>query len=213
MADFLKMQVAAWNSGDLPINACVNTLTFRRNIIDANAGNNDQQLVDDLWAIYNNANWTFAGCDRLSVKAYDMEDTAGGVAGGNGPVAMKEGATIARATAGVREVALCLSFRGGVNTARQRGRIYLGPLGYNDTDSARPEVSLITNALNLATAFSNLGGVDIDWCVHSPTTRAGSLDLGPSTHPVKLAWVDDAWDTQRRRGLRPLARTTRAFDE
>jgi hypothetical protein len=39
-----------------------------------------------------------------------------------------------------------------------------------------------------------------DWVVYSPTDDA--------YHEVANGWVDNAWDTQRRRGYKPTSRTT-----
>jgi hypothetical protein len=61
---------------------------------------------------------------------------------------------------------------------------------------------MMTLALNYADALSALGGIDVDWVVHSPTHDTNTK--------VKEAWVDDEWDTQRRRGQRATKRITRA---
>lgn len=115
------------------------------------------------------------------------------------------------------EVAVCLSFRGtilaGEVAARRRGRVYVGPLNIGATEflgadgHARPAVAL-QEALVLGAQRmkDNLLTDGITWGVYSPTTRgilsAASAGFVPITH----VWVDDAFDTQRRRGSAPTAR-------
>lgn len=108
------------------------------------------------------------------------------------------------------EVALCLSFHGtfesGEPNARRRNRIYLGPFTEADNDSSTDNISRPSAGLlaDIDDAASNLliasgGSAAWQWDVYSPTEDA--------SHAVVAGWVDNAWDTQRRRGRRPTART------
>lgn len=110
------------------------------------------------------------------------------------------------------EVACCLSFEGtqqsGVNQARRRGRIYLGPLSVsaNGVTSVTPFVSRPSNTFRAAVlvAAENLRQALLPsgiWSVFSPRTFP---EAGATAEIVRF-WVDDAWDTQRRRGVRALA--------
>lgn len=119
------------------------------------------------------------------------------------------------------EVALALSFRAdpyvvGVPQARQRGRIYVGPLnvtalasGPGPNDHSIPHTNLV-GAMNgagvaLGLAMSAGGG---KWVIHSPAQTA---TLGAVYNSVvHSCWVDNAFDTQRRRGNAPTLRTTAA---
>jgi len=106
-----------------------------------------------------------------------------------------------------REVALCLSFQAvrlsGFPQTRRRGRVYIGPLGTNasafNLGDARPAQTLINvlkekgSRLSSALEFS-------DWSIFSVVTGA--------LLPVNDGWVDNAFDTQRRRGLDPTVRNT-----
>lgn len=100
------------------------------------------------------------------------------------------------------EVALCLSFVAGFNLPRRRGRIYLGPL--NDQAFAlngRPEAALISDLAAKGDdllAYSTFP--DLFQVVISPTAQAAEQVTG--------GWVDNAFDTQRRRGVAPTSRTT-----
>lgn len=97
-----------------------------------------------------------------------------------------------------RETAVCLSFYADRNEKSRRGRLYLPmsitSLGY----AARPGGATMTRALSIGTKLAALGGLDVDWVVYSRTKAAH--------YKVTDCWVDDEWDTQRRRGLRPTTR-------
>lgn len=104
------------------------------------------------------------------------------------------------------EVACCLSFRGvlvsGQPPARRRGRVYLGPLGRSVMENetvARPGAPFRSAVLaayeDAWTALTTAGNVHEVW---SPTSSQG--------HTVVQAWTDNAFDTQRSRGVRATAR-------
>ena len=108
------------------------------------------------------------------------------------------------------EVALCLSFQGaavsGANQARRRGRLYIGPF-FNTatviTSSGDPNVASngLAQTMQSCGAFllaASEAAADWSWAVYSPTNgSAVAVDNG---------WVDNAWDTQRRRGKAPSSR-------
>lgn len=102
------------------------------------------------------------------------------------------------------EVSVCVTLEGAAPvTPRRRGRFYLGPLNSSTnvlvpgstTDPARPN---ITGAQSVgfvaAAACTQLATqVDVPWCIRS--TR-------PAENYVRIVggYVDNAFDTQRRRG-------------
>lgn len=143
-----------------------------------------------------------AGTREITVTAYDAEGPAP-----HPPLATKvlnPGA--APGAGGPRELALCLSFYGGENTPRKRGRLYI-PLfvpgiGYG---APRPDATARAKVGALVPIFTGLGGVDVDWCVWSRTNQAA--------YSVTNWWVDDEWDVQRRRGLKPSTRLTGTTSE
>lgn len=107
-----------------------------------------------------------------------------------------------------QEVSICLSFQGdrisGVSQARRRGRLYLGPLrsAVVDTSTGRPTSSfleVIQLAGNGLLADSN-AAAEWSWVIRSQRDNANV--------PVTNGWVDNAFDTQRRRGLTPTSRLT-----
>jgi len=106
-----------------------------------------------------------------------------------------------------QECAICLSFQGartpGFPQARRRGRIYLGLWGTNANTSGRPTAALITNITTAAATFKAAVAAladPIDWAIWS------TVDQAPVA--VDNGWVDNVWDTQRRRGLLETSRTT-----
>lgn len=115
------------------------------------------------------------------------------------------------------EVALCASFWGVANRPRTRGRVYLGPWGNHASGAGTsgrsiPIVGLrqsiaasFGRMINVAASTANLavfsrGVYQIDGVVQPVTSQLYTV--------VTDGWVDDAWDTQRRRGQDATTRTT-----
>lgn len=105
------------------------------------------------------------------------------------------------------EVALCLSYaadiESGQKAARRRGRIYLGPLCTYASDgatgaTARPNVNVIANMKVAAETLSD-GPVGTQWCVWSRVANTYAI--------ITHGYIDNAFDTQRRRGPDPTTRT------
>ena len=128
------------------------------------------------------------------------------------------------------EVSVCLSLVGlnesGANMRRRRGRVYIGPLQIVTGDQPMVPGTLVTT---LANAGANLMvNPAYALCVYSRYTHYGvpvGRNIGeknsagdpvfeeipdalPSSFvPVTGVYVDNAWDIQRRRGLKPTVRT------
>jgi hypothetical protein len=100
-----------------------------------------------------------------------------------------------------REMACCLSFYGGPNAPRNRGRLYVPAflVFSGTTPGVRPTDTIRDKVGELAPILAGLGGINVDWIVWSPTNTAATK--------VDHWFVDDEWDVQRRRGLRPTTRT------
>lgn len=118
-------------------------------------------------------------------------------------------------TALVEEAAITLSFRGSYGSrvefgpgtrprAHVRGRIFLGPLNTTpltvDATTGRTLISsgVRTTITTAAAALRSAG--DVTWSVWSRRDKA--------FYAVTVGWVDNAFDTQRRRGPAATARTT-----
>lgn len=88
--------------------------------------------------------------------------------------------------------------------ARRRGRLYVGPLTATcqaqDAVTFRSYVGTPVRNTITAAAKDLMDLPDIEWAVWSRVD-------GNALKAVE-AWCDDAFDTQRRRGERPVARTT-----
>lgn len=140
------------------------------------------------------------------VKYYDMED-----AEPRAPI-LQDTFNLASAPSGSplpTEVSLCVSFQGpkqsGIPQARRRGRNYLPFLDTGTIQlDGRPDAGVITNAIawgqNLLD-FSQTGGAPT-WVVNS--TYGEPLEF---TTVVTEGWVDNEFDTQRRRGRPATARS------
>lgn len=144
-------------------------------------------------------NWT--------LKAYALEDPKP-----RQPVITYTGQASPLATAGLpSEVALVLSFQAaqesGEIPARRRNRVYLGPFGSTANNSiGRPENDLVATMLfaGKQLILEQAASVRWAWVAYSPTTDEANT--------ITNGWVDNAWDTQRRRGLYYSARGSFSAD-
>ncbi|MGC1953876.1 MAG: hypothetical protein WA970_15165 [Gammaproteobacteria bacterium] len=108
------------------------------------------------------------------------------------------------------EVALCLTLNGAppVNP-RRRGRIYIGPLVDNPNVivpstafiPARPNMTGTSLVFSLTTHAATLAAQNqaMKWCIFSQTPS-------PNLVPIVGGYVDNAFDSQRRRGPDPSLR-------
>lgn len=169
----------------------------------------------DLAALYGSwSNWRGIGYawTQTQVKLYNLNDTKPRVPLKSESLGLVAGAPTT--TCLPQEVALCLSFQGpkisGIPQSRRRGRVYFGPFDQNaNSTSGRPASGVIAAIVAGANTFlgKHNGGIDepAQWSVISERTGA------PQTVYITEGWVDDAWDTQRRRGVRAATRSTFAI--
>lgn len=146
--------------------------------------------------------------DTFTIKIYDLADAKPRVPKYDEILPLQ-----ALGSAAVpEEVACCLSYQAapesGVPQARRRNRIYVGPLAQNaitlvGTRTA-PAPAFINSLLGAASVLkaASSASTEFQWGVFSPTANSFAA--------VDSAWVDNAFDTQRRRG--PVA-TGRTFTE
>jgi len=106
------------------------------------------------------------------------------------------------------EVALCLSARGQVTAGelqrRRRARQYIGPLSDQSVYIARTGGDVRPSALTrgiLSGAAARLRDRT------GPAIWATASTVDDVGRPIVNGWVDDAYDTQRRRGTKALTRT------
>ena len=180
------------NSG-LPEDVYENVLFF-----DVNAPDTLEGTCDGINAAYA-AEPHLAGWNGIEIRVYEL-------AGGQ-PIFQKTYTTLAPSfNSGPGEVAVCLSYAAnddpGLVGPRRRGRIYIGPLTGGQLQVPRPSSIVKEAVLDLGTALSQIGfGGNTTWLMYSRTDLV--------TAKIEVIWVDDAWDTQRRRGLSPTGRVLR----
>lgn len=195
------VQVALHSTSGLPRDDAVNVLHYI-NPAGGDLGTLCQDVVNAYTAFMGNVG---GAANKVTATAYDAEG-----APPHYPIATKSGALVPT-TGGPREVALCLSFFGGVpgqpdtfrNVASQRGRIYLGPLSHAVISGERPTNDAsgpMAAAMTLGTALAAAGGDAFTWVIWS-RKRSTAYQVG-------TIWVDDEWDAQRRRGYRATTRRT-----
>jgi hypothetical protein len=194
-----KFQVSMPVTSNLPRDRISNTIHLQHTtggLLDTDLGNMCADIVE-LWQTrYGNMS------HEVQCKAYDVDAV---------PNYPRADVTVNAGSAWPcnhpREVALCLSWYGEQKSnRRQRGRIYLMP-GLQTTitvDFDRPNQPIIDWALawysTSNASLPDLGGVDWKFGTWSKADQA--------FHQSQVGWVNDEWDTVRRRGLRETARST-----
>jgi hypothetical protein len=190
-----RIQVAVNCDSTLARDAFVHSLYFN----DQGVGSDPDQLCQDLIDVLQ-AGW-YPNPVQMVANAYIVGPPP------QYPVGhAEESMGVSPVSTSPREVSICLSYYATRNLPRQRGRLYLPMAGSSFSPSTvRPPVARMQAVLDLAGDFSNIGGIDVDWQVYSPTDGIG--------RNVTNAWVDDEWDTIRSRGLRPSSRLLVGVDE
>jgi len=215
MATLLRAQVSIPRDGGLPEDDSMNTWHFWSEAVDR---------LDDCAVAFDGLRIFYQTIDgilsskingAMNVKFYDLSDLV------PRPPIFLDNATLTPGSSAPlpSEVAICLSFRGpalaGAIPARNRGRIFLGPLDSSvmDTSTADSIVdSGITGAIaNAAETFrTGFGATTVTWSVFSPTIAGAPpwspIVLAASTAFVEEGHVDNAFDTIRSRGASATGR-------
>lgn len=215
VVDHYRAQVIFHGNSGLPEDVFVNSFVFRN---DNNLDRGPQPMHDEVkieLETFYTAQQTnlrrlsefMAGLafTRAELKTYDLGQPPGDPLTGTPPrtpissdltlAGFSESATLPY------EVALTVSWKTAVNAQWGRGRNYIGPLAsaaagpMTEASGPVPHPDLIQT---LALAARGL--------MSGPRTTLVILGkAGPNV--VTGGYVDNAWDTQRRRGLAPTART------
>lgn len=180
------------HQNNLPKDRYVNTLFF-----DTGSGGPGpimdgihQAYVDNILDIHGGQ------IASMTIKAYQPGRNL------SGPAEVKEYAYNPTGTSGPAEVAIVLSYFAGNNQGRNRGRMYMGPFNGFITEGERPDLSFRTRILEFGSDILGVGAITTrNWLQHSRTDG--------SYKSVTAYYVDDAWDTQRRRGAAPTSRIQR----
>lgn len=165
-------------------------------------------LFYGAWDQYLNKQLNPSGAE---IRFYDMADPEPRVPVSIEPLSLTPGTGDPGLPA---EVAACLSFRGavpsGANRARRTGRIYLGPfttgvlqIGTGDADISDTFAGFVDDGLDFLTTPVDNGGRIWTWCVYSPSTVGGGSNPNLGAFDVETVWMDERFDTQRRRGSAP----------
>jgi hypothetical protein len=195
-----RCEVSIHAADDIPRDFAVNTVYHNITDIDI--------LSDTDWTNHaNEVRDAFTGADSddedftlfngrvVEVKAYDMADAKPRPVKAH--VITTPGIAIAAADLGPRQVALCLSYYAARNLPTTRGRLFLGPI---NSPTPVPGSGLMGLVLNLGHALFNIGGANVHWQQRSEKTGV--------TSTITNWWVDNRWDTQRRRLVKATSRVT-----
>jgi hypothetical protein len=169
---------------------CTNTLYYQ-GVSGATSGEAVAQSIADAYAQASDAHFIFGA---IEVRAYDFD----GVLPTGPPVAVATAnQAVANGVPGPREVAICLSYRAGPSTPRSRGRIYLGPVSNFTTLGEYVDGPRGGGANQLGLRLANIVTLGAQWSLYSRTVQGFAAITNWS--------VDNAWDTQRSRGIPPTA--------
>lgn len=208
--DTLQVQVSlAHVSGvtqDRMVNTWHGTVTDRSSWVTADYQAVEAKFLAFYQVVDNYMSNTFCPATGHTFKVYDLASTLPRqpyYSGTLGTLAAPSG------TPQPPECSLCLSFKhayeSGKNPQRFRGRVYLGWfLATANGNDGRPS-STVINAIGAAAATlkSDLAGLSKPFALGVWSTR------DQLCRTVDSFWIDNEWDTQRRRGR--IATTRTAF--
>lgn len=203
-----QVQVELRTQTGIPADNIINTFAFQW---VGGGAPNFEALVGLIDAFYNDvgtdilSNVISQGNNAHQVKVYDLMDPSP-----RPPVHIAQFTQTGGTNPFPAEVAICASFQGlqeaGYSQARRRGRVFIGPLRQATSQAGSDGYPRVAGSARdaIATACTNLqeNGATADWvwCVWS---RADD-----QLYYVHDGWIEDEFDTQRRRGPGPLTRTT-----
>lgn len=195
-----RVQVEIPMTSALTADYVTNTLHFA---MDDGDETDIADALDDMYAQFAGVMSNLIEPSEFVYKFFDLAEPPPRV-----PYAMLTGRGPAAfgSNAAPTEISLCLSWRAdyisGVPPGRMRNRIYVGPLSRDATGTdGRPSSGAIASVVAGGQALIDASALATwDWIVYSET--AGSDFVWSQ------GWVDNEFDTQRRRGRAATARTT-----
>lgn len=203
-----RVQTVIHTTDAIPANFVTNTMTF--DILDDAPGDfatAAPKLANALEAFYRGFQTRLSSKLELTgheFKYYKLSDPTP-----RPPVLLDTWALTGKGgTALPSENAVVLSWQAskvaGLIQASRRNRIYLGPwaLTAHNGTTGLIEATTITEITTAASLLIAQGIADGDWdlVVYSPKLNQG--------YDFADGWCDNAWDTQRRRGVEATVRTT-----
>lgn len=198
----IRAQVTLKSADNNAENDVTNTFHFDGPTFDVIQGDRIANALLDAYE-----QWTVIISDlmgpQIDFKLYNMDDPAP-----RAPVREFEASrAITSGSSMPPEVAVCCSFQGtkvsGQPQSRRRGRVYLGPLrssflGTTGRPASTLAPAVVSGALPLLALNVGAGISDMKWVVASTFGGRAAVDNG---------WVDNEFDTQRRRGRKFTVRT------
>lgn len=219
MATTIRVQASHRSVSGLPADANINVWHFK--CPNSDIEDSADEIIANLTAFYEDIQDVFCAntaSGLIDYKFYDLADNEPRV-----PFRTVNASAITPTTGDglPTECAICMSFAGaatsGLVQARRSGRLYIGMLSTGVTTTvtgfvqvASPARSIIQTAAN--NLMTNLDPLLANWCVFSPTTAGAkpwsSGAIAAASTFVDGGYIDNALDTQRRRGTLPSDRTT-----
>lgn len=215
--DFFLVQNIFQLGTNLPEDVVVNNFIFRNmNVLDFQTA--QERAADAVMEFFNNASAPQVGPtvphtgsliglmgDHVvswTQKVYDL----GHAPGDRLPTTfVRTGADFPNRSTSAKlpnEVAVCLSLQTTHTGKSGKGRVYLGPfvaaIGESTTGGLVPTEPFRARVAAQADRLRSGNGQDMEWHVYSTVKNRMQRVLG--------GWVDDAFDTQRRRGQDPTER-------
>lgn len=217
-ADAFRAMAVWQGSSGTPEDRYISTFHFRVTDPGQSLGTVSDDIAEHLRSFYMDANGGDANQARplttylsdtaidfaagLEVRVYDLREQEPRTVV---PITVPVTGNVA--TSGLpNEVAVCLSYYGSRNIPRHRGRIYLGPLNANAMQTHEaggdmgPHAGLVWGLRAAAGRLRAAASPALPWSVYSRVNN--QLD------PITAGWVDNSFDTQRRRGIKPSSRQT-----
>lgn len=200
---FYRFQQSIQTADNVAANYATNTFHFFADDVAALSG-----VVTAVAAFYNGLSDRFSSLVRQNGHTYKIYDLADPEP--RAPVL--EGGwnfTVAPASTPMPpEVSLCMSFQAtkqsGVPQARKRNRIYLPFIRVDQQNTdGRPTAAMVTDLALAGDALLAASDAATTW-IWSIFSTIIPINAAP---PVNNGWVDNEWDTQRRRGRVAVSRT------
>jgi hypothetical protein len=217
VTDYFMAQVVLKAKSGIPKDNSVNRFYFRNENVGAAAVEPDTvagQIADHLRDFYKETHaQTAAGIrtfmagqvlnDTVEIRVYDM----GTPPGQRFPILLERNiGPLGTGTVLPEEVAACITWVAGANRPRSRGRTYIGPLANTALTVENGRTKITTGFRTSMAHAANF----LQKRSHLDPTQGVRLHLwSPSDGVMKEVsggWVDDAFDTQRRRGPEPTSR-------
>jgi hypothetical protein len=166
---------------------CTNTLYYD-NATGEGVADGICQAIAAVYAAEPVGGFTFG---QIEVRGYEFR----GVARTGPPIAVRRAMQGGGSVPGPREVAVALSYRAGASTPRTRGRIFLGPVSNFSIDGEYVNQGIAESAKRIGRGLLEVRTGDARWSLYSRRDNA--------LKEITNFSVDNAWDTQRSRGLPP----------